>query len=103
MLGDDQMIKTFVGMYLTHCRNDFANLSQAIDQQDIPEIGSKAHHMKPTMAYIGAKELHVQFQEIESEARRGTDYTIILPLFQALEKNFNVVMQELERFYSSLA
>ncbi|PVH26426.1 Hpt domain-containing protein [Sphingobacterium corticibacter] len=103
MFGDDQMIKTFIGMYLTHCQTDFNNLSQAVEQQDLAEISSKAHHMKPTMAYIGAKELHVQFQVLETAARRGTDLALILPLFHDLKKQFNHVMMELDHFYSSLS
>ncbi len=103
MFGDEQMIKTFIGMYLTHCRSDFDNLIAAVHRRDVPEIGSKAHHMKPTMSYIGARELHVQFQEVESAARNGTDVSIILSLFEHLERNFEVMMRELDHFYSTLS
>ena len=102
MFGDDQMVKTFIGMYLTHCVTDFSHLSEAIDQQDLIEISSKAHHLKPTMAYIGATELHVQFQELESAARGGGDLAAIVRRFQLLERNFQAMMLELKNFYSTL-
>ncbi|MCL7987893.1 Hpt domain-containing protein [Sphingobacterium sp. lm-10] len=103
MLGDEQMIKTFIGMYLTHCQTDFSNLSQAIDQKDLAAIASKAHHIKPTMAYIGANDLHVQFHELESSARTGVKLAVIMPIFQTLKINFHAMMQELDHFYNTLA
>lgn len=102
MLGDDHMVKTFIGMYLTHCLTDFSHLSQAIEQQNLAEISAKAHHLKPTMAYIGATELHTQFQKIESSARSGVELAIILHDFESLDLNFQAMMHELDTFYKTL-
>lgn len=102
MLNNDDMIKTFVSMYLDQCNQDFRNLSQAIADHDLAEIASKAHHIKPTMEYIGATDVRMQFQDIENMAKDKREITEIQSNFKRLETDFNTLMEELRIFYSSL-
>lgn len=102
MMDNDDMIKTFVSMYLDQCKEDFRTLSQAVDEQDLFNISSCIHHIKPTMEYIGATDVRMQFQEIENMAKDKQAITEIQDKFDLLEANFHALMDELKTFYSSL-
>lgn len=102
MLNNDEMVKNFVSMYLSQCGEDFEHLSQAIANQNRSEIASKAHHIKPTMEYIGATDVRMQFQHIENMAKGQQKISDIQNHFKKLETDFHTLMEELGTFYASL-
>lgn len=96
MMGDDSMVKQFVQMYLMQMPIDFNNLESAIQSAIHSDIKDKAHHIKPTMQYIGASELQNDFQELETLGKENADLTLILTKFEAVKPKFKELIEELK-------
>lgn len=103
MLGNEQMMKNFVGMYLQHCHTDFEKLREAVLAENHEEISAKAHHIKPTMAYIGASALGQQFQDLETAGEEKDAITSITEKFHLLDSDFAEMLEELKSLYDSLS
>jgi HPt (histidine-containing phosphotransfer) domain-containing protein len=98
MMNDREMTRQFVEMYLIQCPMDFERLESSISQKDQIAIGHASHHIKPTMAYIGANELHLDFQELEDLARKQDDFDLIINKFNHLKQRFEALLSELSAF-----
>ena len=96
MMGNDDMVKQFVGMYLSQCPVDFENLEKAVSSQSHQDIKDAAHHIKPTMEYIGASNLRLAFQEIESMGKEKAKIELIAEKFNVLRLQFNDMLEELK-------
>jgi len=102
MTNNKEMIKQFISLYLTQSRVDFQAIKTAIDKKDHAEISSKAHHIKPTMEYIGASDLRIKFQELETLGKQKAEITVISEIFTKLEKTFEILLQELNSYYEHI-
>ena len=96
MLENKEMIRQFVEMYLFQSPLDFQALEDSIAAGEMPQIKDDAHHIKPTMAYIGALSLKDAFQELENKAQVGDDITAIRTRFEELKPDFEATMEELK-------
>lgn len=103
MMNNVDVVKQMIGMFLGQGMEDFRGLKQAIGKEDYTEIKSKAHHIKPTMEYIGASNIRLQFQELESQAAANAAFADIQQIFTKLEQDFNLAMEELEAYASTLS
>ena len=103
MMNNVDVVKQMIGMFLGQGKEDFQELKQAIGKEDDTEIKSKAHHIKPTMEYIGASNIRLQFQELESQAEAKAAFSDIQQIFTKLEKDFTLAMEELEDYASTLS
>lgn len=102
MLNNADLIRQFLEMYITQCPVDFDKLAESVAVQDRAEISDAAHHIKPTMEYVGASELRLDFQEIESLATETNNADAIREKFDLLEVKFNGFIQELIDYRNSL-
>lgn len=57
LMNNMEVVKQMVNLYLGLGHQDFAELQQAVVEGEFDSIQNKAHHIKPTMAYIGAAVL----------------------------------------------
>ncbi|MFZ4863716.1 Hpt domain-containing protein [Sphingobacterium sp. Mn56C] len=102
MMDNNTLIKQFVEMYLFQSPIDFQALQQSIKNENKQSIADHAHHIKPTMAYIGAKTLQNNFQELEDLGKSGAEMTIIRDKFQRVHTDFNCMLKELADFNKTL-
>lgn len=100
LMHNDSMIKQFVDLYLIQCPLDFQNLTESIAKRIPTEIGSAAHHIKPTMAYIGAIELKNDFQELEKLGNHTDDLAEIIKKYEEIKPKFERMLDELKEFIS---
>ncbi len=102
MFSDKGMIKQFIDLYISQIPIDFQSLFAAIDRQALNDIGNAAHHIKPTMVYIGALTIKDKLQQIESLARVSADITAIAELYADLKTTYELLIQELKAYYATL-
>ena len=102
MMNQIDIVKQMVQLYLSQGVIDFENLKVAIENQDLPEIKAKAHHIKPTLSYIGAIDLLNDFQELESWAKENKPMDIINDKFQDISISFQKLIEELKDYYATL-
>jgi len=102
MFNNEDMIKEFIALYRTQTPLDFKNLTVAIAQKDHQQISNAAHHIKPTMEYIGAPHLKEHLQILESSAKELKDFDQIEYEFNLLKTKFNEFFIELEHYEKSI-
>lgn len=98
MMNNDAMIKEFVELYLRQCPIDFQSLTESIKAKDPYAIRSAAHHIKPTMEYIGATELRIDFQELENLGKEGLHFDQIETKYKDISVKFDLMLNELKDF-----
>jgi len=103
MMNNTEVIKQMISMFLGQGKEDFKALQELVENKDFAGIKSKAHHIKPTMEYIGASSLRYQFQELENLVTSGAAYTDLKSHFTIMERDFNEAMEELEDYASTLS
>ena len=96
MMGNTEMIKQFVQMYLSQTPADFEALSLAVNNKNHQAIKDAAHHIKPTMEYIGASQLRADFQELENLGKDLACVDLIVEKFGALKPKFDLMLEELK-------
>lgn len=102
MMNNTEMILQFIEMYLQQCPTDFEKLHSAIDNGNFHTIRDLAHHIKPTMEYIGASDLRILFQKIEDASKEHVDIHLIVEQFNILKKEFELLLQELKHYRDHL-
>jgi len=102
MMDNDDMVREFVDMYILQCPSDFQQLTESVQNGHLKGTADTAHHIKPTMEYVGATALRIAFQELEDLARRGEDNGLIRKKFEALQAKFDELMKELQAFRKKL-
>jgi len=102
MMNNTEIIKQMIPMYLGQGVEDFKSLENAILSQNHEEIRLKAHHIKPTMQYLGAQELRLKFQNLEDSSASNLSITEITQLFEEIKIDFEKAMIELKNYQSSL-
>ena len=103
MMNNKDLIRQFVDMYIVQCPIDFDKLSESVRSYDCQDIADLAHHMKPTMEYVGATELRVNFEELEALAKNTDNETVIHEKFVALRLKFQTFIQELIHYRGSIS
>ena len=103
MMNNTAVIKQMISMFLGQGMEDFRALKEMVENKDLSGIKSKAHHIKPTMEYIGASNLRLQFQELENLASTDTAYNDLKDHFTTMEKDFLEAMKELKHYASTLS
>lgn len=102
MLEDEDMIRQFVDMFLEIGQNDFEILRRYVEEQKIDDIGTQAHHIKPTLHYLGAYEGSLLLENLEHLAKQTTAFDDILAAFRHIEKHFGEILIELKHYRSTL-
>ena len=102
MMQNAGLIRQFLTLYLQQIPEDFQQLKEALVTQNHAEIASKAHHIKPTMEYIGATVLRQKFQEIESAAKNQLAITLIHQQISDAEQECNLLLEEIKQHMSTL-
>lgn len=103
MMNNRDMIRQFISLYLTQTPLDFEALKIAVANSDHAEIANKAHHIKPTMEYVGASDLRKKFQELENYGKTKEDMEIIVHFFTKTEAFIQIFMQELKSYYDGIS
>ncbi|MFZ4260787.1 Hpt domain-containing protein [Sphingobacterium sp. HJSM2_6] len=103
MMNNLDIVKQMINLYLTQGVEDFQNLEQAVNQNNNETIKASAHHIKPTMEYIGASDLRLKMQQLEQLALSNENSLPIHSLFQEIKVDFQKAMQELEAYYQTIA
>lgn len=98
MMNNDDMVKQFIELYLIQCPIDLDSLTKSINQKDAQAIGSAAHHIKPTMEYIGAKDLKNDFHLLEKLGYNNSPFEEILSKYEKIKSDFSLMLKELEEF-----
>jgi HPt (histidine-containing phosphotransfer) domain-containing protein len=102
MFNNQDMIKEFINLYRAQTPLDFQKLTTAVNEKNHQEISNAAHHIKPTMEYIGALHLKNHLQKLESLATEIKNIAQIQTEFTVLKMQFDELFTELEQYQKLL-
>ena len=102
LANNRELILQFVELYQIQIPIDLQALKEAVTSEVHIEIADKAHHIKPTMAYIGAHALREKLQQLESAGKNKAEIAHINILFSDIENEIIALIQEIEDYRNSL-
>ncbi|WP_293939931.1 Hpt domain-containing protein [Sphingobacterium sp. UBA5996] len=102
MFDNQELIKQFVSMYLIQTPVDLDKLRQALAEGNLQKIGDAAHHIKPTMDYIGAFHLKEKFEELENHAKNKDSLEILRATFCIIDIEMKELLFELEQYEKTI-
>ncbi|CAM3731382.1 Hpt domain-containing protein [Sphingobacterium prati] len=102
MFDNSDLIKQFVSMYLIQTPVDLDKLRNAIAEGDHQKITDAAHHIKPTMDYIGAFHLKAKFEELELSAKNTDSLEGLRATFEVLDIEMKELLFELEQYEKTI-
>lgn len=101
-MNNRELISQFIELYQTQIPIDLQALKEAVASEAYIDIATKAHHIKPTMEYIGARALLEKLQQLEYAGRNGAEIAHINTLFLDIENEMTVLLQEIDDYYNKL-
>lgn len=101
MMGNEELIKQLVDLYIVQSPTDFKALEDAIISGELDLIRERAHHIKPTMQYIGAENLLQHFQILEAKAKERVSIAEIEDIFLQIKPKFQLMLDELHSLSTS--
>lgn len=101
-MNNKALILQFVGLYQEQIPLDLQALKEAVTSEMHIEIANKAHHIKPTMEYIGAQALREKLQQLENAGKNGVAISAIQPLFMDIEREIQILLQEIADYKQHL-
>lgn len=101
--GDATLIKEMIGLFLSQTPGYLERLAEHIDAGDWLNTQSMAHHIKPTLAYMGAEDMRQALIHIEQLAKADpVQVESLKSKFSTLQGRFAVLFRELEGHLSFL-
>lgn len=77
-------------------------LSTYIRQEDWEKAYKQAHHIKPTLAYVGANQLRQELQEIENSAKNRQNLDSLAIKFAKMSPRLEVLYGELNAYLAMI-
>ncbi|PRD55772.1 Hpt domain-containing protein [Sphingobacterium gobiense] len=102
LMNDEALIKQFLDLYQEQIPIDLQALKEAVTSALPVEIANKAHHIKPTMEYIGAQTLREKLQQLENAGKSGAENSYIHVLFSDIDKEISTLLQEIVDYRNRL-
>lgn len=102
--GDVAIIKEMITLFLNQTPKDLAKLGQNIVEKDWEGTHRMAHHMKPTLGYVGAEGMRREFEQIERMAKLPeVPVDELSHRFQMLSPRFETLFEELNVYRDRLS
>lgn len=100
--GNTQLIREILELFMKQTPADIDLLSTYIEQGNWEQAYKQAHHIKPTMAYVGANHMRQELQEIEDAAKYGQNVESIPDKLAAMRPRLDVLYGELDAYLRTL-
>ncbi len=100
--GNVTLIKEILQLFLKQTPADIDLLSSYIQQHNWEKVYKQAHHIKPTLAYVGANGMRTELQDIESRAKNQEDLDSIPARLDTMLPRLDTLYRELKTYLDSM-
>lgn len=100
--GNITLIREILQLFLKQTPADIDLLSSYIRQHDWEKAYKQAHHIKPTLAYVGANAMRLELQEIESLAKNQEDLDSVPDRLNTMLPRLDTLYRELKTYLDSI-
>lgn len=95
--GDDSIIIEMIHLFMTQTPGYLATLATHIANKDWVSAHNMAHHIKPTLAYMGADDMRLKMVKLEKMVQNDpVPEQELHELFARLQTRFETLFSELE-------
>lgn len=101
--GNVEFVIDMIDIFLEQTPGYFEQLNAAIQQQDWKTTGDMAHKIKPTLVFVGAEDLRLKMQELESNARGQVSLETIPAAFEEINQKCKQICEGLQEARIELA
>lgn len=102
MSDDAEFIRDFIVLFLENMPESISKLQEAIASKDWNTISQIAHKIKPSMSYLGMKDMHALALDIETNTKQETNLDEIPEKVMTIIEVSKRAMKELELELTSL-
>lgn len=96
--GNKAVIEEIITLFLAQTPEDMNTLKHFVLQEDWEGAKSMAHHMKPTLTYVGAESLREILLSFEKMILHHADPLKISQAFEVMEQRFTALYEDLQRY-----
>lgn len=100
--GNSILIKEIIELFLRQTPGDIELLGSYIQQREWEKVYKQAHHIKPTLAYVGANGMREELQHIETLAKNQQDLDSLPTKFTVLLPKLTILYAELRTYLTTL-
>jgi|SRR5690606_3750681 len=100
--GNTQLIREILELFIKQTPSDIELLATHIAQEDWESAYKQAHHIKPTLAYVGANQMRQELQEIEDDAKHRKSVGAIAAKLAVMLPRLDVLYGELNAYLKTL-
>lgn len=101
--GDPSIIRELLTMFVDKTPKDVSKLAEYVSKKEWPGTASMAHHIKPTLAYVGAEDMRLEMQWLEDATKRTEiPESEIVERFNLLKKRFAILVEELIAYLATI-
>lgn len=95
--NNDSFFKDFINLFLKNAPVSVTEMEAALQQKDWERLRQAAHKIKPSLSYLGMKEIHLAAISIEENAKKQINLTEIPALLNKIKVTCNKAYSELEQ------
>ncbi|MEC3881167.1 Hpt domain-containing protein [Parapedobacter sp. 10938] len=100
--GNTQLIREILDLFIKQTPSDMQLLTTYVEQEDWESAYKQAHHIKPTLAYVGANEMRQELQEIEDDAKHRQNVDGIAAKLATMLPKLDVLYGELRAYLKTI-
>lgn len=101
--GKIDYIRQIVELFMKQTPGDIDILNTHIQNQDWDEVNRQAHYLKPTLIYVGAKDMYQQVLSIEQLAKQREKLDTLPGIIADIQHNLQILYKELDDYLEKLS
>ncbi|MEO5571264.1 MAG: response regulator [Bacteroidia bacterium] len=101
--NNESFFKDFITLFLQNAPQSINDLELSLEKKDWHGVSQAAHKIKPTLSYLGMKEIHLAAVNIETYARNRVNLDEIPALVKKIKDTCNSAYIELEKELKELS
>jgi HPt (histidine-containing phosphotransfer) domain-containing protein len=100
--GNNGIIVDIIQLFLQQTPGDFDTLIAHIQSENWEAAYKMAHHIKPTLAYVGANDMRDELNLVERTLKSGTELDTIMPRLEGVKIRLETLYAELKQYLAAL-
>ena len=101
-MGSSDFLKTIVKQFLKQFPGEMEALKNAVEQKDVRQVATLAHHIQSTVSILGKNTpFFQQLEKLEKLARKSTASMVLTTEFDKLNDYKHLLLQEVNQLLNS--
>lgn len=93
--GDKDIMIEMIDIFLSETESVLSSIHNCYQQENWMQLASEAHKIKPTLMYVGLIEVHAVAQQLEQNAKTGTNVEQYVTWISNIEQAFEDIKPQL--------